>query len=44
MTKISKNLYIYKLVDIIDKYNNLYHITIKIKPIDFKVAYIFHLV
>ena len=36
MTSISKNLYIDKLVDIVDKYNNTYHTTIKMKPIDVK--------
>ena len=34
MTSISKNVYIDKLDDIIDKYNNAYHRTVKIKPID----------
>ena len=36
MTSISKNLYIDKLDDIIDEYNNTYHRTIKMKPIHFK--------
>ena len=36
MTSISKNVYIDKLDDIIDEYNNTYHRTIKIKPIDVK--------
>ena len=36
MTSISKNVYIDKLDDIVDKYNNTYHTTIKIKPIDVK--------
>ena len=36
MTSISKNVYIDKLVDIVDKYNNTYHTTIKMKPIDVK--------
>ena len=36
MTSISKNVYIYKLDDIIDKYNNTYHRTIKMKPVDVK--------
>ena len=35
-TAISKNVYIDKLDDIVEKYNNTYHITIKIKPIDAK--------
>ena len=33
MTSISKNVYIDKLADIVDKYNT-YHSTIKIKPVD----------
>ena len=36
MTSISKNVYINKLDDIMDEYNNTYHITIKMKPIDVK--------
>ena len=36
MTSISKNVYIDKLDDIIDEYNNTYHRTIKMKPIDNK--------
>ena len=36
MTSISKNVYIDKLDDIVDEYNNAYHTTIKIKPIDVK--------
>ena len=36
MTSISKNVYIDKLDDIVDEYNNIYHTTIKIKPIDVK--------
>ena len=35
-TSISKNLYIDKLDDIVNKYNNTYHATIKMKPIDVK--------
>ena len=34
MTSISKNMYIDKLDNIINKYNNTYHSTIKIKPVD----------
>ena len=34
MTSISKNVYIDKLDDIINKYNDTYHRTIKMKPID----------
>ena len=36
MTSISKNVYINKLDDVVSKYNNTYHSTIKIKPIDVK--------
>ena len=36
MTIISKNVYIDKLDDIVDEYNNTYHKTIKMKPIDVK--------
>ena len=36
MTSISKYVYIDKLDDIVDEYNNLYHRTIKMKPIDVK--------
>ena len=36
MTSISKNVYIDKLDDIVDEYNNTYHTTIKIKPADVK--------
>ena len=35
-TSISKNVYIDNLNDIVDKYNNTYHTTIRIKPIDVK--------
>ena len=35
MTSISKNVYIDKLDDIVNKYNNTYR-TIKMKPVDFK--------
>ena len=42
MTSVSKNLYIYNLDDIVNKYNNSYHSAIKMKPVDVKVsAYIF---
>ena len=34
MTSISKNVYIDKLDDIVDKYNSTYHTTIKMRPID----------
>ena len=38
MTSISKNVYIDKLDDIVNKYNNIYHGTIKLKPVDVKVS------
>ena len=34
MTSISKNVYINKLDDIVNEYNNTYHRTIKMKPLD----------
>ena len=36
MTSISKNVYIDKLDDIVDEYDNTHHTTIKMKPIDVK--------
>ena len=36
MTSISKNVYIDQLDDIVDKCNNTYHRTIKMKPVDVK--------
>ena len=36
MTAISKNVYINKLNDIVDEYNNTYHRAIKMKPVDVK--------
>ena len=36
MTAVSKNVYIDKLDDIVNKYNNIYHRTIKMKPIEVK--------
>ena len=36
MTSISKNVYIDKLDDIVNKYNNTYHSTSKIKPVNVK--------
>ena len=38
MTSISKNVYIVKLDDIVERYNNIYHYTIKTKPIDIKTS------
>ena len=34
MASISKNVYIDKLDDIVKEYNNTYHKTIKMKPIN----------
>ena len=36
MTSVSKNVYIDKLDDIVNQYNNTYHSTIKMKPVDVK--------
>ena len=36
MTTLSKNVYFDVLDDILDKYNNTYHRTIKMKPINVK--------
>ena len=36
MTSTSKNVYIDKLDDIVKKYNNTYHTSIKMKPVDVK--------
>ena len=36
MTSISKNVYINKLNDIVNEYNNTYHRTIKMKPVNVK--------
>ena len=36
MTSVSKNVYIYKLDDIVNEHNNTYHTTIKTKPVDVK--------
>ena len=36
MTLISKDIYINKLDDVINKYNNTYHSTIKTIPVDVK--------
>ena len=36
MTSVSKYVYIDKLDDIVNKYNNTYHDTIKMKPDDVK--------
>ena len=36
MTSVSKYVYIDKLDDMVNKYNNTYHDTIKMKPVDVK--------
>ena len=36
MTSVSKNVYIDELDDIVKKYNNTYHTSIKMKPVDVK--------
>ena len=36
MTVVTKNVYFDVLGDIVDKFNNTYHNTIKMKPIDVK--------
>ena len=36
ITSVSKNMYIEKLDDIVNKYNNAYQSTIKMKPVDVK--------
>ena len=37
MTSVSKNVYIDKLDNIVNKYSNIYHNTIKMKPADVKL-------
>ena len=39
MTSVYKNVYIDILADIVNKYNNTYHSTIKMKPVDVKYMY-----
>ena len=36
ITSVSENVYIDKLDDIVNQYNNIYHTTIKMKPVDVK--------
>ena len=36
MTSISKNVFIDKLYDIVNEYNNTYHKAIEMKPVDVK--------
>ena len=44
MSSISKNVYIDKLDNILNEYNNTYHRTIKMKPIDAKKIHILILI
>ena len=37
MTSVSKNVYIAKLNDIVNEYNNIYHRTIEMKPVVLKI-------
>ena len=39
MTSVSRNVYIHKLDDKVGAYNNTYHRTIKMKPVDVKYIY-----
>ena len=36
LTSVSNNVYIDRLDDIVNKYNNIYHNTIEMKPVDVK--------
>ena len=38
MISVSKNVYIDKLDDIVNKYNNTYYSIIKMKPVDVKCS------
>ena len=38
LTSVSKNVYIHKLVDIMNKYNNTYHRTTKMKPVNINLS------
>ena len=40
MTSVSKNVYINKLDDMVDEYNNTYHRKINMKPVDVKIMHI----
>ena len=44
MTSIPKNVYTNKLDNIVNKYNNTYHRTIKMNPVDVKQACILTLI
>ena len=41
MTSVSKNVYNDKLDDTVNKYNNTYHSTVKMKPADLKSSIYF---
>ena len=41
MTSISRNIYIDKLGNIVNKCNNTYHDTMKMKPVDIKFKHIY---
>ena len=36
LTSVSQNLYVDKLDDIVNEFNNMYHSTVRIKPVDVK--------
>ena len=38
MTLISRNVYVDKLDEIVNQYNNTYHKTIKMKPVDISLC------
>ena len=38
MTLISRNVYVDKLDEIVNQYNNTYHRTIKMKPVDINLC------
>ena len=38
MTLLAKNVYVNNLADIVKKYNNTYHNTIKMKPVNVKIS------
>ena len=40
MTAVSKNMYIDKLDDIVNEYNNEFHRTSKMKPFELKITHI----
>ena len=36
MNSVSRNVYVDRLYDVVNEYNNSYHRTIKMKPVDVK--------